>query len=65
LRAVLIIANTVFYFIDIPVIGHLHGPIRIPDLIAIAIAIFLALAFIITTLQVALRLRRSDDSSRT
>jgi archaetidylinositol phosphate synthase len=65
LRLLLIIANTVFYFIDNPVIGHLYGPIRIPDLIAIVIAAFLVLAFIVTTLKVALTLRRSDDSSRT
>jgi phosphatidylglycerophosphate synthase len=64
LRAVLIIANTIFYFIDIPVIGHLYGPIRFPDLIAIAITIFLVAAFMVTTLTVALKLRRNDDDNR-
>jgi archaetidylinositol phosphate synthase len=57
LRAVLITANTVFYFVDIPVIGYLYGPIRIPDLLAIVITVFLTLAFIISTLRVALKLR--------
>lgn len=64
LRAVLIIANAIFFFVDSPVVGYLYGPITIPDLIAIGIAIFLMLVFIGTTLQVALNLRRSDDAGR-
>ena len=64
-RVIIIITNTLFYFSDNPVIGHIYGPIRIPDLIAIIITIFLTLAFIITTIKIALKLRRSDDSSGT
>jgi archaetidylinositol phosphate synthase len=64
LRAVIIIANTVFFFVENPVVGYLHGPITICDLIALAIAAFLILVFIGTTLQTALKLRRSDDSAR-
>jgi archaetidylinositol phosphate synthase len=65
LRVIMILVNTIFYFFDNPVIGHWYGPIGIPDLIALIITIFLISAFIITTLKVALKLRRSDDSNRT
>jgi archaetidylinositol phosphate synthase len=62
LRLLLIIANTVFYFIPNPVIGYWYGPIRVPDIIAAAITVFLISAFIITTLQTAFKLRRSENA---
>jgi archaetidylinositol phosphate synthase len=65
LRVVIIIANTIFFFVKNPTIGYLYGPITICDLIALSIAAFLIVAFILTTLQVALKLRRNDDSART
>jgi archaetidylinositol phosphate synthase len=65
LRAGLIIVNTIFFFVENPVVGYLYGPITICDLIAIAIATFLILVFVGTTLQTALKLRRSDDSAQT
>ncbi len=64
LRLLLIIANTVFYFAPNPVIGYWHGPIRVPDIIAAAITVFLIPAFIITTLQTAFGLRRSENADR-
>jgi archaetidylinositol phosphate synthase len=64
LRAAIIVANTIFFFAENPVVGYLHGPITFCDLIAIAIAIFLILAFIGTTLRTAIKLRRSDDADR-
>jgi hypothetical protein len=65
LRAVIIIANTIFFFVENPVVGRLHGPVTICDLIAMAITIFLFAAFIVTTLITAGKLRRSDDLNRT
>jgi archaetidylinositol phosphate synthase len=64
LRVAIIVANTIFFFAENPVVGYLHGPITFCDLIAIAIATFLILAFIGTTLRTARKLRRSDDSDR-
>ncbi len=62
LRATIIIANTIFFFAENPVVGYLYGPVTFCDLIAVAIAIFLTLAFFVTTLRTASKLRRSDSS---
>ncbi len=64
LRATIIVANTLFFFVENPVVGYLYGPVTLCDLIAIAIAIFLIPAFIVTTLRTAVKLRRGDSSGR-
>lgn len=58
LRVLIIILNTVFYFVDNPVIGYLRGDITVCDVMAVAIGCALVLFFIFSTLSVALRLRR-------
>lgn len=63
LRAAIILANAIVFFAKNPVVGYLYGPITFCDLIAIGIAIFLTLAFIVTTLITAVKLRRSDTSN--
>jgi archaetidylinositol phosphate synthase len=60
LRVLIIILNAVFYFVDNPVIGYLHGDITVCDVLAVVIGGVLMLFFILSTLTVALKLRRDE-----
>jgi archaetidylinositol phosphate synthase len=60
LRVLIIILNTVFYFVDNPVVGHLRGDITVCDVLVVVIGGALMLFFIFSTLTVALKLRRDE-----
>jgi phosphatidylglycerophosphate synthase len=62
LRILIIIANTIFYFVENPVIFNFYGPMKVCDIIAIGIGVALMIVYIFTALKTALALRRNEDS---
>jgi phosphatidylglycerophosphate synthase len=62
LRIIIIILNTVFFFVENPVVGYLHGDITVFDVLAVILGTVLMLLFIFSTLSVSLRLRRDEGA---
>ena len=61
LRLVIIVANTLFFFVENPVVGYVNGALTLCDLLALSIGISLILIFMVTTFRTALELRQSEE----
>lgn len=62
LRVIIILLNAIFYFVENPVVGYLHGDITVCDVLAVIIGATLILFFILSTLSVALKLLRDEGA---
>lgn len=64
IRALIIIANTVIYFVGNPVITLPFGTLRIYDIVAAMLAVVLFIVFIVMTLKQAVELSDIDRQER-
>ena len=62
MRVLIIILNTIFYLADNPVIGNVYGVITLCDAVTVVIGCALVLFFIVSTLAVALKLRKEESA---